>query len=128
MIVRNYRKLKKRKLWNMKLTVIPIVTGAHGTVTKRLVQGLNDLEIRGRLETNQTIALLGSASILRRVLEMWGDVLSHRLLWNIVRYHWSDKLSKEYSNYYNHTKYIPRLFFPFVSFPASFNWWFFTEV
>ena len=29
-----------KKLWNMKMTVIPIVVGTVGTVTKGLVQGL----------------------------------------------------------------------------------------
>ena len=53
----------------MNVTVIPVVIGAHGRVTKGLVQGLEDLEIRGWLETIQTIVLLGSARILRRVLE-----------------------------------------------------------
>ena len=53
----------------MKVTVIPIVIGALGTVTEELVQGLEDLEIRGRVETIQTTALLRSARILRRVLE-----------------------------------------------------------
>ena len=38
------RELKKQ--WNMKVTVIPIVIGALGTVTKGLVQGLEYLEIR----------------------------------------------------------------------------------
>ena len=36
-----------KKLWNMKVTVIPIVVGALGTVTKGLVQGLEDLKITG---------------------------------------------------------------------------------
>ena len=40
-----------------------------GTVTKELVQGLEDLEIRGRVETTQTTGLLRSTRILRRVLE-----------------------------------------------------------
>ena len=40
-----------KKLWNMKVTVIPIVIGVLGTVTKGLVKGLEDLEIRGRVET-----------------------------------------------------------------------------
>ena len=40
-----------KKLWNMKLTVIPIVIGALSTVTKGLVQGMEDLEIRGWVET-----------------------------------------------------------------------------
>ena len=53
----------------MELTVISIVIGATGTVTKGLVQGLENLEIRGQVETIQTTALLRSARILRRVLE-----------------------------------------------------------
>ena len=40
-----------KKLWSMKVMMIPIVNGAHGTVTKGLVQGLDDLEIRGWVET-----------------------------------------------------------------------------
>ena len=53
----------------MKVTVIPIVIGALGTVTKGLVKGLEDLEIKGRVETIQTTLLLRSARILRKVLE-----------------------------------------------------------
>ena len=40
-----------KKLWNMKVTVIPIVIGALSIVNKELVRGLEDLEIRGRLKT-----------------------------------------------------------------------------
>ena len=49
--------------------IIPIVIGALGKVTKRLVQGLEDLKITGQVETDQTTALLRSVRILRRVLE-----------------------------------------------------------
>ena len=48
---------------------IPIVIGALGAVTKDLIKGLEDLEIRGRWKTTQTIALLRSARIPRRVQE-----------------------------------------------------------
>ena len=58
-----------KKLWNMQVTIIPIVIGAFGTVTKGLVKGLEDLEVGGRVETIQTTALLRTAGILRRVLE-----------------------------------------------------------
>ena len=51
------------------MTVVPIVIGALGAVNKGLIKRLEDLEIRGRTETNQTTALLRSAKILRRVLE-----------------------------------------------------------
>ena len=37
-----------KKLWNMKVTLIPIVIYALDTVTEGLVQGLGDLEITGR--------------------------------------------------------------------------------
>ena len=47
---------KLKKLWNMKVTIIPIVIGALGTVTKGLLQGLEDLEITGQVETVQTTA------------------------------------------------------------------------
>ena len=53
-----------KKLWDMEVTVIAIITGVLGTVTKGLVQELEDLEMRGRVETIQTTALLRSARIL----------------------------------------------------------------
>ena len=48
----------------MKVSVLSIIIGALGTVTKGLVQGLEDLEISGRVETIQTTALLRSVRIL----------------------------------------------------------------
>ena len=62
----------------MKVTMILIVIGTIGTVTKWLVKNLEDLEIKGRVETIQITALLRSAKILRRILETWGDLLSMR--------------------------------------------------
>ena len=53
----------------MKVTIIPIVIGAFGTVTKGLLKGLEDLEVGSQVGTIQTIALLKTATILRRVLE-----------------------------------------------------------
>ena len=58
-----------KKLWNMKVTIVPIVIGAFGTITKRLLKGLADLEVGERVETIQMTALLRTARILRRVLE-----------------------------------------------------------
>ena len=73
-----------KKLWNMKVTVTPIVIGALGTVTKGLGKGLEDLEIRGEVETIQTTAVLRSVRILRRVLETRGDLLSLGLQWKTI--------------------------------------------
>ena len=68
-----------KKLWNMKVTVIPIMIVAFGTVIQGLLKGLEDLEVGSRVETIQTTALLKTARILRRVLENWGDLLSLNL-------------------------------------------------
>ena len=53
----------------MKVTVIPTVCGAHGTVSKRLVQGPEDLERRGQVKTIQTTAFLRSVRLLKKVVE-----------------------------------------------------------
>ena len=58
-----------KKLWNMKVTIVPIVIGAFETVTKELLKGLEDLEVGGRMDTIQITALLRTARILIRVLE-----------------------------------------------------------
>ena len=63
------------------VTVIPIVTNALGTVPKGLEKKLEDLGIKGRIETIQTTALLKSGRILRNVLETWGDLLPLRIQW-----------------------------------------------
>ena len=73
-----------KKLWSILVTIIPIVIGAFGTVTKRLLKGLEDLEDGGRVEAIQTTTLWRTARILRRVLETWGDLLSHKLQWKTI--------------------------------------------
>ena len=40
-----------KKLWHMEVTIIPIVIGGFGTVTKGLLKGLEDLEAGERVET-----------------------------------------------------------------------------
>ena len=74
------------------VTIVPIVIGAFGTVTKGLLKGLEDLEVGGRVETIQTTALLKTARIQRRVLETWGDLLSLKLQWKTISVSWCEKL------------------------------------
>ena len=68
----------------MKVTIIPIVIGTFGTVTKGLLKGLEDLDVGGRVETIETTALLRTARILRRVLVTLGDLQSLKLQWNTI--------------------------------------------
>ena len=76
----------------MKVTIIPIMIGAFGTVTKGLLKGLEDLEVGDRVKTIQTTAVYKSARILRRILETWGDLLSLNLQWNTISLRWCEKL------------------------------------
>ena len=60
----------------MKVTVIPITIDAIRTIPRDLINGLENLQIRGQVETIQKTALLRSVRILRIVLEISGDILS----------------------------------------------------
>ena len=53
--------LRIKKLWNMKVTVIPIVIGELGTIPIGLIVELEKLEIRENVGTIQITASLRSA-------------------------------------------------------------------
>ena len=65
----------------MKVAFVPIVISALGTITKGLLKHLEDLEVGGQVDTIQTTALLRTARIQRRVLEIWGHLQSLKLQW-----------------------------------------------
>ena len=65
----------------MKVTIIPVVIGALGTIIKGLVQRLEEMEIIGRVETIQTTEWLRSVRIPKRILETWEELLSLKFQW-----------------------------------------------
>ena len=69
----------EKKPWNMKVTIIPIIIGALGTVIKKLIKVREEFEIRRLEETIKTIEFVRSARNLKRVLETREDLLSFRL-------------------------------------------------
>ena len=69
----------------MKVTIVPIVIGAFGTITNGLLNRLEDLDFDGQVETIQMTALLRPARIPWRVLETWGDLLSLKLHGKSIR-------------------------------------------
>ena len=84
-----------KKLWNMKVTIIPNVIGALGSVTEGLIKGLNDLEIRGRVDTIQTATEIGqntenSPGDLRRLAVTQTLVKDHQLtlMWKTLKDSW----------------------------------------
>ena len=58
----------------MRVKVIAIIVDVFGTVTRSREKGLEELEISGRILTNQKATLLISAKILRIVLEIEGVI------------------------------------------------------
>ena len=62
---------KKKLIIKKKIIIImPVVVGALGSVSKKLAGHLEQLGIKNRTRTMQKSALLGSAHILRKVLEV----------------------------------------------------------
>ena len=72
-----------KKLWNMKLMVIPIVIGALKTIPKSLVKRLEDLEIRQQMETIQTVKAckLPPLILLRKVVVFLGSEVNRWPYW-----------------------------------------------
>ena len=63
-------RLQVQKLWDVKTTIIPIVVGALGTVSEELENHLKTIGISIVISCLQEAALLGTAFILRRVLDI----------------------------------------------------------
>ena len=58
------------RMWNMRaVQVIPIVVGSLGSVTKNVDKWLENLDIKISISLLQKTMLLGTARILRKVLE-----------------------------------------------------------
>ena len=66
----------------MEVMMIPIVIGLLGTVTKRLVKGLEDLEKRGQGETIQNYCII---KISQNTEESPGDLLLFKLQWKTLK-------------------------------------------
>ena len=54
--------------WNVKAKVIPVITGATGTISKSLRQYLSNVPGKGEIKELQKTAILGAAHKLREVL------------------------------------------------------------
>jgi hypothetical protein len=55
-------------MWNVKAKVIPVITGATGTISKSLTQYLSNILGKHKIKELQTTAILGTANILQKVL------------------------------------------------------------
>ena len=70
--IEKYTELKReiKKIWNMAYVgIVPIVVGALGIVSNNLKDWLKQLNLKSSIELLQKAALLGTARLLRKVLE-----------------------------------------------------------
>ena len=63
-------RLQVQKLWDVKATVIPIVVGALGRVSEKLENHLKTIGIPIVISSMQKAALLGTAFIFRKFLDI----------------------------------------------------------
>ena len=61
---------KLQKIWNVKVKIIPLVLGSLGAIPKRFGNRLKQIGITARTAKVQKAVLLGTARILRKVLEI----------------------------------------------------------
>ena len=58
-----------RRIWQVKVKVIPLVVGALGTTPRALKANLEEIGVDMEIDLLQKSTLLGMATILRKVLE-----------------------------------------------------------
>ena len=59
-----------KKMWNMKVTVVPLVVGALGTHAKVLEKRLKNIGIETKITELQKTVLIHTCRILRKVFEI----------------------------------------------------------
>jgi hypothetical protein len=58
-----------QRMWNLKCTVVPVIIGATGIVTRSLRENLETVPGKHSIDSLQKTAILGTAHIIRKVLQ-----------------------------------------------------------
>ena len=58
-----------QRMWNLKCTIIPIVTGTTGIATRSLWKNLEAVRGKHSIDSLQKTAILGTSHIIRKVLQ-----------------------------------------------------------
>ena len=60
---------KDKRMWNLKCTIIPVIIGATGIVTRSLRKNLEDMPRKHSIDSLQKTAILGTLHTIRKVLQ-----------------------------------------------------------
>ena len=75
---------EQKKLWSMKVTVIPIVTAAFGSVTKIIGTGTRRIENKNTSEDHPNYSIVLIDHDIEESPVNLGDLLSLRLQWKTI--------------------------------------------
>jgi len=57
------------RMWNLKCTIVPVIIGATGIVTRCLKKNLETVPGKHSIDSLQKTAILGTSHIIRKVLQ-----------------------------------------------------------
>ena len=58
-----------QRMWNLKCTIVPVIIGATGIVTRSLKKNLETIPGNHSIDSLQKTAILGTSHIIRKVLQ-----------------------------------------------------------
>ena len=58
-----------QRMWNLKCTIVPVIIGATGIVTRSLKKNLETIPGKHSIDSLQKTAILGTSHIIRKVLQ-----------------------------------------------------------
>ena len=58
-----------QRMWNLKCTIVPVIIGATGTVTRSLKKNLETTPGKHSIDSLQETAILGTSHTIRKVLQ-----------------------------------------------------------
>ena len=61
--------IEMQRMWNLKCTIVPVIIGATGIVTRSLKKNLETVPGKHSVDSLQKTAILGTAHVMRKVLQ-----------------------------------------------------------
>jgi len=56
-------------MWNLKCTIVPVIIGATGIITRSLKKNLEAVPGKHSIDSLQNTAILGTSHIIRKILQ-----------------------------------------------------------
>ena len=61
--------MEMQRIWNLKCTIVPVIIGAIGIVTRSLKKNLGTIPGKHSIDSPQKTAVLGTSHIIRKALQ-----------------------------------------------------------